>query len=429
MNLRSISAGVLSKVIKNGQSLTFALANALENIDDNKKSAMIQALCYGVIRHYYRLDYILQQLLHKPMRNKDNGIKMLLLVGIFQLNNMRVKPHAAVSETVSAARKKWEKSFVNGVLRQFIREQEALNKRADQQDSIRYSHPPWLINKITTDWPKHASNLLQNNNKQAPMAVRVNLAKNSRTNYLNLLTDQSITASISPFSDSAIVLKQAVAVETLPRFNDGWVSVQDTAAQLAAPLLDVHDYHCVLDLCAAPGGKTAAILERTKDTISLLAVDINETRLSRVQENLRRLNLQATLITGDATDLGSWLEQKLFDRILVDAPCSATGVIRRHPDIKILRRENDIATLQVTQEKILNAAWRCLKPKGILLYASCSILKQENEYQIASFLNHHADASDISINARWGIKRTFGRQILTGDHDMDGFYYAKLLKA
>ncbi len=429
MNLRHISARVLSSVIKDGQSLTQALDTALQPIESPKDSAFIQALCYGVIRQYHRLDYILQQLLDKPLRNKDSDIKMLLIIGLFQLHYMRVKPHAAVSETVSAAKKKsWAKSLINGVLRQFIREQEALNQQADQQSSACYSHPSWLIHHITTDWPDHALKLFQENNKQAPMALRVNLAKNSRDGYLDLLAEQAIAAHTLPFSDTAIVLNQAVTVDKLPGFSAGLVSVQDTAAQLAASLLAVHAHHSVLDLCAAPGGKTAAILERNTDSVSLLAVDIDEQRLDRVRENLQRLNLQATLLAGDATDPDSWLENQLFDRILVDAPCSATGVIRRHPDIKVLRRESDIDALRLIQQKILKAAWKRLKPGGILLYATCSILKQENENQIEDFLKHHADASEIRINATWGIQRKFGRQVLTGDFDMDGFYYAKLLK-
>ncbi len=430
MNLRLISAGVLSKVIKDGQSLTLALDNALENIASNKDSAFIQALCYGVTRQYYRLDYMLQQLLDKPLRNKDSDIKMLLLLGIFQLNTMRVKAHAAVSETVSAASKKsWAKSLINGVLRQFIREQEALNKKADQHPSSLYSHPPWLISRIQQDWPDNAVKIFQENNKQAAMTLRVNLAKNSVANYLSLLDKHSISASSLPFSDTAIVLEQAVAVEKLPGFSNGLVSVQDAAAQLAATLLDVQDNHSVLDLCAAPGGKTAAILERAGDSVSVIAVDIDHKRLDRVKDNLQRLKLQATLITGDASDPESWVKNQLFDRILIDVPCSATGVIRRHPDIKILRRESDIDTLQLLQKNILNAAWKLLKPGGLLLYATCSILKQENQQQIDAFLKNHSDASEIIINADWGIKTKFGRQILTGDFNMDGFYYAKLLKS
>lgn len=429
MSLRKQAATVLSKVVKDGQSLTVALDSTLESIADSKDRAFIQALCYGVVRHYHRLDFILQQLLSKPLRNKDTDIKMLLLIGIFQLHYMRVKSHAAVSETVSAAKKKsWAKSLINGVLRQYIREQESLEQKADKNVIATYSHPEWLINKITNDWPEQAESLLLENNKQPPMALRVNLSQSNVQNYLKVLKEHAISAHDVPFCSTAIILEQPVAVEKLPHFSEGMVSVQDTAAQLAAELLDVQTGQSVLDLCAAPGGKTAAILEKPAKAIKLTAVDIDQSRLKRVTENLQRLKLEANVIVGDASNPNKWAQGQLFDRILVDVPCSALGVIRRHPDIKILRRETDIAELQTIQQQILTAAWGLLVPGGILLYATCSILKQENEQQIECFLNNHVDAEEIIIDSHWGIKRDFGRQVLTGEQGMDGFYYAKLAK-
>ncbi len=429
MNLRGIAAGILSKVIKDGQSLTFALDLALESVKDSKDKAFIQALCYGVIRQYHRLDQILQQLLSKPLRNKDTDIKMLLLIGVYQLRYMRVKPHAAVSETVAAANKKsWAKSLINAVLRKYIREQEGLEKKVDQEVFSLYSHPQWIINKIENDWPDQASNLLLANNCQPPMSLRVNLAKITQANYLKLLAVDLIEAKADPRCSTSITLKQPILVEKLPGFSVGLVSVQDTAAQIAAELLDVQAGQKVLDLCAAPGGKTAAILEAAPESISLLAVDIDESRLHRVEENLQRLKLKAKLLVADAAKSAEWAQGQTFDRILVDAPCSALGVIRRHPDIKILRRESDIAALITVQKQILDVAWELLIPGGILLYATCSILKQENEGQIDYFLSNHADATEMPINVNWGIKTTVGRQILTGDSGMDGFYYAKLAK-
>ncbi|MCF6251189.1 MAG: 16S rRNA (cytosine(967)-C(5))-methyltransferase RsmB [Methylococcaceae bacterium] len=429
MNLRLITAGVLSKVIKDGQSLTIALERTLEAVDDSKDRAFVQALCYGVVRQYHRLDFILQLLLSKPLRNKESDIKMLILMGLYQLRYMRVKSHAAVSETVTAAKKKsWAKSLINGVLRQYIREQEGLEKQADQQSTAFNSHPQWLIDRINTDWPEQAKDILLENNQQPPMVLRVNLTQNSQQAYLKLLAEQSLHARPVSFCPSAILLEQPVAVEKLPGFSAGLVSVQDTAAQLAAELLDVHAGQTVLDLCAAPGGKTAAILELQNASVSMWAVDIDESRLKRVEENLRRLNLKAKVLVGDAAKPEAWVQGQLFDRILVDAPCSALGVIRRHPDIKVLRRESDISTLQVTQKQILKQAWELLVPGGILLYATCSILKQENEEQIAAFLNNHTDAVELPIIADWGIKTKRGRQVLTGDSGMDGFYYARLVK-
>ncbi len=429
MNLRGIATAILTKVIKDGQSLTVALDYALDAVPDGKDRAFIQALCFGVLRQYHQLDFILQQLLSKSIRNKDTDIKVLLLIGLYQLKYMRVKSHAAVSETVVAAKKKsWAKSLINGVLRQYQREQETLDKLADDNFIASYSHPQWLVDSIKQSWPEQFREILQENNKQAPMVLRVNLAQMTRGEYLEKLEHKAIIASPVAFCSTAIVLKKAVLVEQLPGFSDGMVSVQDTAAQLSAELLDVQVSQSVLDLCAAPGGKTAAILERQTQIGSMLAVDIDETRLLRVNENLQRLKLQAQTLVGDASNLGQWVKSQLFDRILVDAPCSALGVIRRHPDIKLLRRESDIAELQELQKHILNEAWNLLLPGGVLLYATCSILKQENEGQIELFLSNHADAREVLIEGEWGVKRPIGRQVLTGDLEMDGFYYAKLVK-
>ena len=429
MNLRVIATAILTKVIKDGQSLTVALDYALDAVPDGKDRAFIQALSFGVLRQYHQLDFILQQLLSKSIRNKDTDIKVLLLIGLYQLKYMRVKSHAAVSETVVAAKKKsWAKSLINGVLRQYLREQETLDKLADDNFIAYHSHPQWLVDIIKQSWPEQFRSILQENNKQAPMVLRVNLAQTTRDEYLEKLEHNAIVASLVPFCSTAIVLKQAVLVDQLPGFSDGMVSVQDTAAQLAAELLDVQAGQAVLDLCAAPGGKTAAILERQTQIGSMLAVDIDETRLLRVNENLQRLKLQAQTLVGDASYSSQWANGQLFDRILVDAPCSALGVIRRHPDIKLLRRESDIAELQELQKHILNEAWELLLPGGVLLYATCSILKQENEAQIEAFLSSHADAQEVLIEGEWGIKRPFGRQVLTGELEMDGFYYAKLSK-
>jgi 16S rRNA (cytosine967-C5)-methyltransferase len=256
----------------------------------------------------------------------------------------------------------------------------------------------------------------------------VNTLQGNRDAYLDLLAEQAIAAQSMAVCDTALVLDQAVGVEQLPGFAEGRVSVQDSAAQLAAELLDVQAGQRVLDLCAAPGGKTAAILERHPALLSLLAVDIEEPRLQRVSENLQRLKLQAEILTADAAHPEDWAAGRQFERILLDAPCSGLGVIRRHPDIKLLRRETDIAVLQALQHSILDAAWSLLTPGGILLYATCSVLKQENELQIGTFLSRHSDAQEIPIIADWGQARPHGRQILSGELQMDGFYYAKLLK-
>ena len=427
MNIRLVAAKVVSRVLQDGQSLTAALDQAFLDIESAKDRAFIQALCYGVCRQFHRLDFILSQILDKPL--KDTDVKALALVGLYQLNFMRVKPHAAVSETVLAARKKpWAKSLINAVLRTYLREQEGLEHQADECQAAALSHPDWLIKQIEQDWPKQALTILQENNLQPPMVLRVNLAKTSREHYLHLLTEQGISTEAVSFCTSAIRLDKPVPVELLPGFADGLVSVQDTAAQLAAGLLDVRPGQRVLDVCAAPGGKTAHLLENQAQLKELVAVDIDASRMQRVSETMQRLGLQATRVVGDAANPDDWWDGKLFDRILLDAPCSALGVIRRHPDIKLLRRAEDIGQLQALQKSILQAVWPLLAPGGLLLYATCSILKQENEQQIQAFLAEYGDAFELPIHADWGVVGVCGRQIITGESAMDGFYYALLGK-
>lgn len=407
--------------------MTAALEEVWGQVDDVQERAFIQALCYGTVRQYYRLEFILNQLVNKPIKDKDLQIKALALLGLYQLKYMRVKDHAAVSETVAVMKKKqWAKALLNAVLRRYLREQEQLEALADKH--VAYAHPDWMIKAIKADWGSDAKAIFAANNQLPPMTLRVNTRCCSRDEYLALLAEQQIEASALASSEQAILLTEPVMVDKLPHFADGWVSVQDAAAQLAASLLQTQPGNRVLDICAAPGGKTAHILESQPDLKSLLAVDIDAKRLLRVEENLNRLKLKADVLAADATQPDTWWDGTLYDRILLDAPCSALGVVRRHPDIKLLRRADDIAQLQALQQHILRACWQQLAPGGILLYATCSILKQENESQIALFLDQQSDAEELVIEAEWGIKRPFGRQVLTGSQTMDGFYYARLQK-
>jgi 16S rRNA (cytosine967-C5)-methyltransferase len=370
----------------------------------------------------------LSELLDKPL--KDMDVKSLALTGLYQLKYMRVKPHAAVSETVLAARKKpWAKALINALLRRYLREQLNLEQKADTVQVAAVSHPDWLIKQIEQDWPQQAQQIFLENNQQPPMALRVNLARSSKDEYLQQLRGLGIEAETVSFCPSAIILDKPVAVDLLPGFADGLVSAQDTAAQLAAGLLGVQAGHRVLDVCAAPGGKTAHILEHQPQLKELVAVDVEASRMQRVNDTLQRLKLSGTLVVGDATKPDEWWDGQLFDRILLDAPCSALGVIRRHPDIKLLRRALDIKPLQALQKKILNAVWPLLAPGGIMLFATCSILKQENEQQIDAFLAEHQDAVELPIDVHWGFAGSHGRQIMTGESAMDGFYYARLGKS
>lgn len=405
--------------------MTAALESALQAVESGNDRAFIQALCYGVCRYYHRLDFILSELLDKPI--KDTGVKALALAGLYQLKYMRVKPHAAVSETVLATRKKpWAKALINALLRSYLREQDSLEQKADDVPSAAVSHPDWLIKLCEQDWPQQAHKIFLENNRQPPMALRVNLSRISREQYLQQLSGQGIVAAAVSFCPSAIILDKPVAVDLLPGFAEGLVSVQDTAAQLAAGLLDVQAGHRVLDVCAAPGGKAAHILEQQPHIRELVAVDVDASRMQRAYGTMQRLQLSATLVVGDAANPQDWWDGQLFDRILLDAPCSALGVIRRHPDIKLLRKAGDIKPLQALQKNILHAVWPLLAPGGIMLYATCSILKQENEQQIEAFLAEHPDAVELPIDADWGLAGSHGRQIMTGESAMDGFYYARL---
>lgn len=428
MNLRGCAAQILAHVISDGQSLTAALDNHLAKIHNPQDRAFVQAMCYGVTRHYFALDHVLGRLLKKPLKQKDGDIKALLLIGLYQLQYMRVKAHAAVSETVAATKHKpWAKSLVNAILRNYLREAETLQQGADNEAT--FNHPDWMIRLLQQNWPEQAQQILTANDQLPPMALRVNLRQGSREDYLALLNQHGIAAQSVDYCPSALILDQPLNIEQLPGFGEGRVSVQDVAAQLASGLLNAQAGDSVLDLCAAPGGKTAAILEQQAALHSVLAVDVDDKRLQRVNDTLQRLNLQAETLTADASQAKSWAGKQQFDRILLDAPCSGFGVIRRHPDIKLLRRESDIETLRTLQAQILDAAWSVLKPGGTLLYATCSVLKQENEQQIEHFLGRHSDADEIPIVGDWGIARPHGRQILTGDFRMDGFYYAKLGKS
>lgn len=405
-----------------------ALDSELKKLGTEQDKAFVQAICFGVCRYYHRLDFVLSLLIDKPVKVTD--VKSLLLVGLFQIGYMRVKPHAAVSETVQAAKKvAWAKGLINAVLRNYLRRQGELDRQANEMRAAAYSHPVWMMNALMMDWPDQVKTILNENNRTPPMSLRVNIAKQTREGYLKLLQDAGIIAQPATIGRFGIMLDTPVPVDVLPGFNEGWVSVQDIAAQLAAELLDLHPGQRVLDVCAAPGGKTAHIAEMEPNLAALAAVDIDANRMTRVRENLERIGKQAELMIADAACPDQWWDGREFDRILLDAPCSATGVIRRHPDIKLLRREEDIGALVQQQSAILNAVWPMLKPGGILVYATCSMLKRENAGQIEAFLAAHEDAGDLPIiSADWGCAQLHGRQILTGDDGMDGFYYARLYK-
>ena len=437
MNSRLAVVKILLQVTQHGRNLPDAIAKYADNIEDNDRP-LIQAMSYGVVRLLPRLEYIADQLISKPLKTKDYDVVLLILTGLYQLIEMRIPDHAAVSETVKvtkALKKHWAKNFVNAVLRNYQRQAEALTNQIKNNEVAEFAHPQWWLNIIKKNWleEKRWQQILFANNQNPPMTLRLNTSHITRDDYLKLLEKNEITASSGKHSPDAIYLDKPLQVNSLPLFKEGKVSVQDEAAQLAAILLDPQKGERVLDACAAPGGKTIHLLEKEKE-INLLALDIEESRLERVQENLDRTQLKAQLLAGNAFDPDSWWDKQYFDRILLDAPCSASGVIRRHPDIKLLRQQKDIARLVQEQEQILSALWPLLKSGGMLLYATCSVLAEENTLQIQHFLQQNSDAELQPIISDWGQQQIAGTQILpseggkNGEDGMDGFFYALIQK-
>ncbi len=426
-NCRSIAALCLRDVV-NGASLKQQLPRHEPAVAD-KDRPLLRQLCYGVLRYYPRLFAISQQLLRKPLKDKDRDVLMLILLGIYQLSETRIPDHAAVGETVSACKalkKPWAKGLINGVLRQWQRKHDQLNQQLTPAESL--AHPEWLHQALNQAWPGQALAIEQANNLQAPMCLRVNQQQQSRLDYLACLTEQGIDATPCTFSQQGLRLEHAVDVSKLPGFSTGSVSVQDEAAQLAAPLLQLERGQRVLDACCAPGGKSCHILEHEPAISELLALDLDPSRLSKVEDNLKRLGLDARLLQGDACQPDRWWDGQVFDRILLDAPCSATGVIRRNPDIKIHRLASDISQLASLQLTMLNSLWQTLAPGGLLLYATCSVLPEENEHVVAKFCQQQDQAETIVLEADWGISQQSGRQLFPQPEGHDGFFYALLRK-
>jgi len=424
---RAAAASVLGDVLR-GKSLNQALPARLEKVAGKDRS-LLQQLCYGTLRQGPRLQAILAQLLDKPLKDKDADLRGLLLCGLYQLDSMRIPDHAAVAETVGATRalnKNWARGMANAVLRRFLREREQLAAALD--DAAAASHPRWLYEKVWAQWPAAAAAIVAANNQQPPMTLRVNTCRQGRADYLADLSDHGIEASAGAISPHAIQLAQPQDVFELPGFAAGAVSVQDEAAQMAAILLGAAAGERVLDACAAPGGKTCHILELQPQLQELVAMDIDRLRLDKVGENLVRLGLEATTLPGDAARPPPQLAAASFDRILVDAPCSASGVVRRHPDVKLLRRASDIAAMAKTQSHILSGLWPLLKPGGTLLYATCSILDEENSQVVRRFLHEQDDAELIDTAIEWGQAVDCGRQLLPAPGGTDGLFYTLLRK-
>jgi len=434
--VRATAALAVHAVRDQGRSLD-AVLTRLDDLEDPRDRSLVQALCYGVLRTLPRQENLAAALLLRPLKRADRDLEALVLVGLYQLTETRIPPHAAIAATVEAARTlgkaAWAPALVNALLRRFQRERARLLDPPDPTPEVRWLFPGWLLEWLRTAWPKHWCAIVTASNARPPMTLRVNRLKTTRTRYGRRLGDAGLTAHPAPDTAQGLTLERPVPSAELPGFADGLVSVQDAGAQLAAELLDARPGERVLDACAAPGGKSAHILERTGGKLDLTALDIDPVRLEQVRANLRRLSLSVRVVQGDATAPdGVWAQtgaQTRYHRILLDAPCSATGVIRRHPDIKWLRRDSDIPTLCEVQARMLDALWPLLRPGGTLLYATCSLLPAENEEQIRAFLGRRHDAQARPLEGTWGLARPWGRQILPQAGGPDGFYYALLKKS
>jgi len=430
MNPRLAAARALAAVMAGKASLGTSLPTQLAKVEP-RDQPLTRDLAFGTARWFQRLEGLANALLEKPLKAAEREVQALLLVGLYQLLYTRIPPHAAIGETVAAAKplkKPWAAGLLNAVLRRAQREAAERWPALEHDPVIRLSHPRWLQKQLKADWPADWEAICTANNQHPPLTLRCNVLQTNRDSYLQQLADAGIAAGACRFSPVGITLDSPCDVQQLPGFAEGLVSVQDEAAQLAAPLLDVQPGQRVLDACCAPGGKTCHLLELQPQLGELLALDLQPSRLQRVEENLQRLGLSATLLAADGRQLDAWWDGQPFQRILLDAPCSATGVIRRHPEIKLTRHAEDIPALVALQAELLDALWQTLEAGGVLVYATCSVLPAENSLQIAAFLARHVDARLLETQTPAGIPGPLGRQLLPQEQGHDGFYLASLSK-
>lgn len=432
--VRAQAAHVLTAVLEHGRSLDLAL-DAIGELNVQERG-LLASLSYDSVRWYVRLEAVLRLLLAHPTKKLAPEIRALGIVGLCQLLHSGIPVHAAVAETVSAARVLGQPraaGLINALLRRCLREREALLAQVDQDPAAHAAHPRWLYDALQADWRERAPQVFDANNQRPPFWIRVNVRQASGEQYRRRLDEAGIAVTTALFNDEALCLASALEVGDLPGFTSGAVSIQDAAAQLAARLLSVRPGDRVLDACAAPGGKTCHILELQPELDQLVAVDVSAERMTRVADNLRRLGLRATLQVADVSEIERWWDGRAFQRILLDVPCSATGVIRRHPDIKLLRRPEDPPALAERQLRLLQAVWRALAPGGLLVYASCSALRVETTAVVETFLAGEPTAQDVTAAACRGIglpvATEVGLRIAAGTANMDGFYYACLQKA
>lgn len=427
-NVRLAAIRVLESILLNKGSLSTQLARKQADVKP-EHIPQLKEVCFGVSRQYPKLNSFALHMLDKPFQEKDFDVYAAILIGLYQIDFMDTPEHAAVNEAVESAKligKPWAGKLVNAILRRYLREADDIKAILKEMPSVDHAHPKWILKRFKKHWPEEFDQIIQANNARPPMCLRVNLSRVSRETQMAALSQAGIENKEGAFSESAIYLNQATSVQSLPGFFDGLMSVQDEAAQLSANILSPEEGDKVLDACAAPGGKTGHLLESAE--IELTAVELEPWRLAKIEENLERLSFNAALICADSGDLDSWWDKEPFDKILLDVPCSATGVIRRNPDIKINRKPADILELVEIQKTLLNNIWLTLKPGGKLLYATCSVMPEENEQQMARFLEETEDAQEIPLNVSWGKQVSHGIQLLPNATSHDGFYYCLIEK-
>ncbi|NQZ31175.1 MAG: 16S rRNA (cytosine(967)-C(5))-methyltransferase RsmB [Oceanospirillaceae bacterium] len=429
MNARYLAVKALTPLLNNQGALKYTLKKQLQLCPEGQRP-YLQELCYGTMRHFPSLEAILDQLVTKPIRKKDVDIKVVLLIGIYQLYKLNTADHAVVSETVDVCKtlnKQWATSFVNAALRSFLRKQEEITTALDNNISFKYNHPEWFVQKLMNNWPDHWQQILEANDAHPPLTLRINTAKVSRETFLSELEEQELQGHHCKYSEYGVTLSKPMDITQILGFDEGKFSVQDEAAQLAAQLISPAEGDNILDACSAPGGKLIHLLELSSGTAKIQGLELEPLRAERIIENFERLNLSCPLHIADATKQ-DWWDGKLFNKILLDAPCSATGVIRRNPDIKLLRQPEDIHSIAKLQKQILENMWSMLAEGGIIVYATCSIFPQENEKIVAAFIRNNENAQHQEIKADWGTQRDFGRQLFPQQGGHDGFYYAMIKK-
>ena len=426
---RALAAKGLADVALRGASLRDVMERNARRLADPRDRALLMALLSEGARWWLRFDAAVDGLLEKPLRHKDPAVHALLVLGLVQLEILQLSDYAAVAATVEATRtlgRPQLAGLVNAILRRWQRERDSLLARLDAKPQTRHAHPAWLAAALQRDWPQQSDAVMAADNREPPLMLRVNRQRSGRQALIDQLQGAGYAASAHPWLSDALVLPHSTDVTRMPGFEDGFFAVQDGAAQVAADLADLRDGLRVLDACAAPGGKACHLLERAD--IDLTALEFDAARAERIRQNLMRLRLNAKVVIGDAGAPKGWWKGQPFDRILIDAPCSATGVLRRRPDVRLHRRESDIAAMHAQQRRILAALWPLLAPAGRLVYITCSVLRAENEAIVGELLAAQPDARATAFTLPAGQAAGVGWQILPGDGDLDGMYYAVIEK-